>query len=119
MEIRRTVERQTVRLCTDYELDRYRQCRRAIYESDEKVWVVPETRPARFFENSRAEIPCRGEVPLEGLDPTLDIPGETSIDLREWEEMDAAPRASMVFAVLTAAIVIPSVFTLLFIQTFC
>jgi hypothetical protein len=101
--------RRAVRLCSDYALEIYRECRFAIYEKDELDWVVPDGFGQRdFLRVVGHEYWTTGKEPHEGLNTALDIPGVTCIDLREWEELDAAPGARWPSAILAVVMALVS-----------
>jgi hypothetical protein len=94
-------------------LDVYKHCRRAVYEKGENDWVVPEGFGQRdFLRVVGHQFVSQGSGALDGLNKTLDVPGETCIDLREWEELDAAPRTRWVSSAVAGAVIIVSLFTL-------
>jgi hypothetical protein len=74
------------RFCSDFAEDVYKECRRAIYNDVGKSWIVPEDFGIRDFQRVvGVQFGADGEV-----NQTLDVAGQTCIDLREWGA--AAPR---------------------------
>jgi hypothetical protein len=98
-----TGSRPAVRLCIGFAMEVYNECRRAIYDIGENAWVVPEDFGIIDFLKVVGQVYDRTDDnpdELKRFDQYYNRPGETCLDLSDFEEMEAAPGVVIPSAVL-------------------